>query len=396
MRWIVVILMAVGLGALVEPGFHPATVTLDLSRVSSMPAILAGGETVPSRRYPQVMDLYDRGKSLELAMALPAVDGYWVRFKLAFQQSGQQVTVRLNGAAVATFVASKGGAAAEKFSCRIPSEQIRAGQNVWRFEHALPAGTIRYELVEARNYRTELLPGAAYLAFRRPESLAARWQPVLGWLMAGIGLLAIMPMLGGRWLAWVYRTPQAARGWWWLPIPLVALGIVGANAVAWASPYRLILSPWLALGAAAAAMAAQVLLISLPGTVWRMLRGTVTVVTGLGPPARVSVITAITWISRLAWHGARQGMVWAGRVAVLAVRVWLPAIARAVWRWWLRHQSAPGYARFFVYLLGVSGALWLLKARAWADRVSEWAWCALLISCLWYAFRAFRADKEEA
>lgn len=393
MRWVILTLLMVGLGHALDPMFHPTAMVLDLSHLDSASAIIAGGETVPSRRWPKVMDLYDRGVPLQLALELPTVDEYWFRFKLAFQKPGLRTTVQINGISVAECVALKGGDAAEKFSYRVAAEHVRPGRNVLQFQHGLPARAVRYELVEARNYRSELLPGVAYLAFRHRQPLAAHWWRLLLWLVIGLGSVFWAFALGSWLLGWVYQTPRAQQArWWWIPVPLVAIGALAACGLAWLSPYRLVVPPWVGIGGMAGLIILQDVVIAVPGIIWRVTRGTVSVAAGLGPPVRVSVAIVSVFMGRALW----LGLVGLGRLLVLAGRQWLPAAARGLWRWWLRHQSAPGYARLFVYLLGVAGGLWLLKAKAWAERVSEWAWCALLISCLWYAVKALRAGEDEA
>ena len=54
-----------------------------------------------------------------------------------------------------------------------------------------------------------------------------------------------------------------------------------------------------------------------------------------------------------------------------------------------------GYAHFFLYLLVVAAVFWVAGAKLVADRVSEWAWCALMISALLYTWRACRLPESD-
>lgn len=392
--WLMAIGLVAGTGWLIAPSWTSVNMDVDLSHTTAQTAIVSGAEIVPSLKWRGVMDVYDAGKPLVLAISLPARDAYFWRIKLAFREVGQQIRVFLNGTSVAQWTAAKGNDAAEKFQLRTQPGTVHEGRNLVEFRHDGPPRSVRYEQVRARNYRTEIVPGAAYLADR---AAAARRLAAWGWLgwclIVGAAFGAVV-IVGSRLVNWAYGGSAAqAAAWRWLPIPVLTAVVVAGILVERVSPYRLLLSPLAGLILLVGLAGVHDLVVMLPGLVWRGCRWAIRRLAGLQLPVRMSLRSIqqlIPWLLRLAWAAACLLGRWLFRVGT----VWIPTAARAVWRWWCRHQTAEGYARFFLYLLVISGILWWLKIKPLADRVGEWAWCALLISCLGYAFRALRTDRE--
>lgn len=378
------IAMAAAVAAVVAPAFRPVEVRLDLSHRTSVPAIVSGGEIVPSTRWPEIMDLYDQQGSLTVQVPLPVADLYLWRMKLACQESGQRVTVLVNGTPCGVFTAAKGQDQAEKFQFKTLPQLVRDGVGLVEFRHAGPPRSVRYELVSARNYRSALIPRAVYLVSREGRAARLGLLAMLAWTLIGAGWILGCSFLGGRAVAWTYLGRPGRSGWWCrFPWPLVAIVALAGHLVAEVTEYRLILSPVAGAVLLAGLVTVPYVVTAVPALLWRALRLILRALIGRELLVRTAVAMALRIVGRAIAKGA-----------VLLVARGLPAAARAMWRWWCRHQNAEGYLRFFVYLLVVAGLLWwLTPAKAFADRVGEWAWCALLISCLGYAWRALRAER---
>ena len=432
-RWrtfLTAVIVAGALGWLLSPAYRPVTADLDLSHKTTTPAIRAGGDIVPSVRWPEVMDLYDRAGALTLAISLPQRDAYLWHLRLACQSAGHHVTIRLNGTPRQELVSTKAGAA-EKFRMRTAPSEILVGDNTIEFRHAGPPRSVRYERVIAKNYQAVIITHAAYLVLR--TSTAAPRIGLLWWLVwavAGGLLVHAASGIGARALGGLYRQ-ALPRADGWLAIPMAIIGCLALAGIGleFVSPYRLVLSPAAGGILLISPVVAFVFLLAIPGLLWRAIRGIYGVIAGAQLPKRLldaqrSFLSALRAApraaGRVAGHAAGRAapraalcaailaalgstLLAVGRLILIALRdllVWfvaraLPATGRWLWRQWRRHQHAAGYFQFFLYLLVLSGLLWVLGVKPLAERMSEWAWCTLLISALLYAVRALKTEDRE-